>query len=106
MVYYQRMQFFGTEGKVEVEVPFNAPSDQPCRILIDNGKELYASGSQVVETVPVCNQFTIQFDKFSEAIRRDTDLPTTLEDSIHNMALIDAIFRSGVSGSWELPERL
>ena len=106
LVYYQRMQFFGSEGRVEVEIPFNAPTDKPARILVDNGKELYAGGSQIVETVPICNQFTIQADLFSRAIRSNSELPNTLEDSIHNMAVIDAIFRSSTSGTWEIPERL
>ena len=106
MVYYQRMQFFGSEGRVEIEIPFNAPTDKPARILIDNGKDLYAGNSQVVETVPICNQFTIQADLFSNAIRTNSELPNSLEDSIHNVAVIEAIFRSATSGSWEVPERL
>jgi predicted dehydrogenase len=101
---YQRMQFFGTEGRVEVEIPFNAPTDKPSRIFIDNGKDLYAGASQVVETVPVCNQYTIQADLFSKAIRENTEVPNTLEDSLHNMAVIDALFRSAKSGKWEIPE--
>ena len=106
VVYYQRMQFFGTEGRVEVEIPFNAPTDKPARILIDNGKDLYAGASQIVETVPVCNQFTIQADLFSQAIRTNSELPNSLEDSLQNMAVIDALFRSATSGTWEVPERL
>jgi predicted dehydrogenase len=106
MVYYQRMQFFGSEGRVDIEIPFNAPTDKPARILIDNGKDLYAGASQVVETVPICNQFTIQADLFSKAIRDNSELPNTLEDSIHNTAVIDAVFRSAATGTWEIPERL
>jgi predicted dehydrogenase len=106
MVYYQRIQFFGSEGRLEIEIPFNAPTDKPARILIDNCKDLYAGGSQVVETVPISNQFTLQTDLFSKAIQTNSELSTTLEDSIHNMAVIDAIFRSATSGTWEIPERL
>ncbi|MGB7437092.1 MAG: Gfo/Idh/MocA family oxidoreductase [Candidatus Acidiferrum sp.] len=106
VVYYQRMQFFGTTGRIDVEIPFNAPIDKPCRILIDDCKDLYAGGSAVVETFPICNQFTIQADLFAAAIRHDTKLPNPLEDSICNMAVIEALFRSGHSGRWETPERL
>jgi len=106
MVYYQRMHFFGTEGRIEVEIPFNAPTDKPARILIDNGKDLYANGSVVVETVPVCNQFTIQGDLFSKAVKEDEEVPNPMEDAICNMAVIDALFRSAESGKWEVPERL
>lgn len=106
VVYYQKMQFFGTAGRVDIEIPFNAPTDKPCRILVDDCKNLYASGSAVVELIPICNQFTIQADLFSQAIRTDTAVTNPLEDSICNMAVIEALFRSAHSHRWETPERL
>ena len=106
LVYYQRMQFIGTEGRVEVEIPFNAPTDKPCRILIDNGKDLYKGGSAETELIPICNQFTIQAELFSEAIQNNTEVANPLEDAILNAAVIEALFRSAHSGRWETPERL
>jgi len=105
-VYYQKMQFVGTTGRIDVEVPFNPPNEKPARIFIDDGKDLYAGGSAVIESFPICNQFTIQADLFSAAIRDDTEVPNPLEDSICNMAVIEALFRSAESGKWETPERL
>src|SRR6202049_3945011 len=32
--YFQRMHFLGASGRVEIEVPWNAPNDRPCRIII------------------------------------------------------------------------
>jgi predicted dehydrogenase len=104
LVNYQIMQFFGTEGRIDVEIPFNAPPDKPCRIFIDNGKDLYAGASQVVETFSVCDQYTIQGDRFSLSVRDDLEPPNTLDDSISNMAVIEALFRSAKSGKWETPE--
>jgi predicted dehydrogenase len=106
IAYYQKMMFFGSAGRIDVEVPFNPPTDNPSRIFIDDGRELYAGGSQVIESFPLCNQFTIQADLFSAAIRDNTEVPNPLEDSICNMAVIEAIFRSAHSGAWETPERL
>jgi predicted dehydrogenase len=106
IAYYQKMMFFGSAGRIDVEVPFNPPTDKSSRIFIDDGRELYAGGSQVVESFPLCNQFTIQADLFSSAIRDNTEVPNPLEDSICNMAVIEAVFRSSQSGTWETPERL
>jgi predicted dehydrogenase len=106
MVYYQKMQFFGDAGRIDVEIPFNAPTDKPTRIFIDGGKDLYAGASAVVESFPICNQFTIQADLFSTAIRNNTEVPNPLEDAICNMAVIDALFHSAQSGKWETPEHL
>jgi len=104
LAYYQIMQFFGTEGRVDVEIPFNAPTDKPTRIFIDDGKNLSAGASRVVETFPICNQFTIQADLFSRAILENSEVPNPLEDSLRNMAVIDAIFRSAKTNAWETPE--
>jgi predicted dehydrogenase len=106
MIYYQRMQFLGTEGRIDVEIPFNAPTDKPCRIFVDDGRDLYAGGSLVTESFPICNQFTIQADLFSAAIQDNTEVPNPLEDAFANMAVIEALFRSEKSGKWEIPERL
>lgn len=104
VVYYQKMQFFGTKGRVEVEVPFGPPLDKPSRILIDDGTNLYAGGSTVVESIAPCNQFTIQGDEFSRAIRGVGEIPNSLEDALCNMAVMDAVYRSAESGKWEAPE--
>jgi len=106
MVYYQKMQFFGTKGRIDVEIPFNAPTDKPTRLFIDDGRDLYGGTSAIVDALPICNQFTIQADLFSAAIQEDTEVPNPLEDSICNMAVIEALFRSAHSERWETPERL
>ncbi len=102
LVSYQRMQFLGTEGRVEIKIPFNAPNDRPCEILIDNGKDVFGGGISQ-EAISVCDQYTIQGDAFSKAIREGTEVPVPLEDAIANMAVIEAIFRSADTKRWEAP---
>jgi len=103
LVPYQRMQLLGTKGRIEIEIPFNAPNDRPCRILIDDGRDLLGSGI-TVETFPICDQYTIQGDVFSRAVREGSKVPVPLADAIKNMAVIEAIFRSAETGAWELPQ--
>ena len=102
LVPYQRMQFFGTRGRIEIEIPFNAPPDRPCRIFVDDGSDLFGAGIQT-ETFPVCDQYTIQGDLFSQAVRGERQVPVPLEDAVRNMGVIDALFRSAESGGWEAP---
>jgi predicted dehydrogenase len=100
MVPDQRMQFLGTKGRIEIEIPFNAPPDRETRIFIDDGKDVFGNGI-TIETLPICDQYTIQGDAFSRAIREGGEVPSPLEDAIKNMALIEAVFRSAQSGRWE-----
>ena len=97
---YQRMIFFGTEGRIEVLIPFNAPNDQPTRILLDDGKDLTGESAATIE-FPVCDQYEIQGSLFSQAIRENSEQPIPLEDAINNMAVIDAVFRSATTSQWE-----
>ena len=99
LVPYQRIQFFGTAGRIEIEIPFNAPPDKACRIFIDDGSEL-GGASAKTETFDVVDQYTLQGDAFSEAIRTGTPLEFPLEDAVKNMRVIDAVFRSAASGGW------
>jgi predicted dehydrogenase len=102
MVPYQRMQFLGTKGRIEVEIPFNAPPDRETQIFIDDGRDVFGTGV-TTETFPVCDQYAIQGDAFSKAIRGEGSVPVPLEDAIANMAVIEALFRSAQSGRWEKP---
>jgi predicted dehydrogenase len=103
LVAHQRVELIGTRGRVEIEVPFNAPPDRPTRILLDDGSALGGAGAGAIE-FPPCDQYTIQGDLFSHAVRRGTEQPIPLEDAVANMAVIDALFRSAESGRWETPE--
>jgi len=103
IVPYQRMQFLGTKGRIEIEIPFNAPNDRPTRIFIDDGRDVFG-GEIRTETIPVCDQYTVQGDAFSLAIREGGEVAVPLEDAIANMALIEAVFRAAESGKWERPE--
>lgn len=94
---YQRVNIFGTTGRIEIEIPFNAPPDRPCRIWLQTGAEL---GSAEEIRFDVCNQYTLQADVFARAILDDTPVPTPLADAIANMRVIERVVASAGSGTW------
>jgi predicted dehydrogenase len=99
MVPYQRVQILGTRGRIEVEIPVNAPPNRPCRLWVDSGADLFGGGLRT-EQFEICDQYTIQGDLFSKAVRDGSEPPTPLEDSLRNMAVIDAVFRSAREDGW------
>ncbi len=102
---YQRVQIVGTTGRIEVQIPVNAPPDLPLKVFVDDGSDLTGSSIQTVEFEP-CDQYTVQGDLFSQAIREDKEPALPLESSIRNMSVIEAIFRSAKSERWETPETI
>jgi len=100
--YFQRITLLGTTGRIDVEIPFNAPTNRPLQLTISDGME-FTGGTKTIEEIPAADQYTIQGDEFSKAIRNNTEVPVPLEDSIANMKVIDAVFRSSSSGKWETP---
>jgi predicted dehydrogenase len=102
LVPYQRTQVLGTRGRIEVEIPVNAPPDRPCRILFDDGRDVLGTGIES-RSFAVCDQYALQADEVSRAIREGRPAPVPLEDSVANMRVIDALVRSAQSGTWEMP---
>lgn len=100
LVPHQRMHVFGTTARIEVEIPFNAPPDESCRIFIDDGGDLRGKGREVLEFEAV-DQYTLQGDQFSRAVRGLEQVAVPLEDAAGNMAVMDALFRSARSRQWE-----
>ena len=85
---YQRVNILGTEGRIEIEIPFNAPTDKPARIWLhtkDSTEEIFFD---------TANQYTLQCDHFSKAILNDEPVLTPLEDAVNNMKVIEAVFKS------------
>ena len=103
LVPHQAMQIFGTSGRISVMIPFNPPPAGESRIIVDDGSDLAGGGTQTI-TFPPVDQYALQADRFSEAIRGVGTVPVSLEDAVGNMAVIDALFRSAESHRWERPE--
>jgi predicted dehydrogenase len=97
---YQRVQIGGTKGRIEIQIPFNAPQGATTRILLDDGSALDGSSIRT-ETLPESDQYMLQGEAFSRAIRGEIDLPYGVDDAERNMRLIDALFRSEKSERWE-----
>ncbi|MDQ2712733.1 MAG: Gfo/Idh/MocA family oxidoreductase [Acidobacteriota bacterium] len=100
LVPFQRMQVLGTKGRIDLEIPYNIPPDQPSRIFVDDGSQL-AGRSARVEEFPTLDQYAIQGDAFSRAIQENVEVPVPLEDAIANMRVIEAVLRSGETKQWE-----
>lgn len=99
---HQRVTIVGTKGRIEILVPFNAPNHLPNRIIVDDGRDLLGGGAEAID-MPIDDQYRLQGDAFSRAVAGEERLQDPIEDAVQNMRVIDACFRSAMTGNWEKP---
>lgn len=98
LINYQRMNFLGDKKRLEVVIPFNAPKDIPCQLLIDSGDILQKNIEKI--TVATGDQYTLQADAFTKAVRENIEVPVSLEEAWANTKVLEAIFESAKTGKW------
>ncbi|MDH3425552.1 MAG: Gfo/Idh/MocA family oxidoreductase [Acidimicrobiia bacterium] len=89
---YQRVHVFGSEGRLEIEIPFNAPNDRPTRLFVAQGGDPPVAPDVEVFEFPVVDHYSLQADAFAAAVLDGADVPLSNADSVANMAIIDAVF--------------
>jgi predicted dehydrogenase len=92
---YQQVQVFGSGGNMTIENPFNIYPDVPGKITVQNGvgtRDIYSE---------TADQYGIEFEEFSRTVRGEAPLPIDPEDAVFNQKVLDALFASEKSGSWE-----
>ena len=99
---FQRVQIIGSKARIEIQVPFNAIPGERMKFWLDDGSDLRGAAAKV-EEAPACDQYTIQGDLFSAAVRGEGKVAVPLEDAFGNMAVIEALFASANSARWETP---
>ncbi len=101
---YQRIQLCGSKGRIEIQIPVNAPQGEKTSIFLDDGSSLAGAGIRA-EMLPESDQYALQGEAFSRAIRGEIALPYGVDDAVQSMRVIDALFRSEKSGKWEEVQR-
>ncbi|MBZ9769408.1 Gfo/Idh/MocA family oxidoreductase [Mesorhizobium sp. CA6] len=93
----QSMVFHGEKGFIEVFAPFNAGLYDHHRIELHNQNH---SEAQVFR-FPGTQQYRLECEAFVRAAQGGKDRVFTLEESVLNQKVIDAIFRAGDKDGWE-----
>lgn len=90
----QRVDISGTEGRIEVEMPFNIPPDQKTAIQVMRASHPPAASRVDTISFPPTDPYTVQADAFAQAVREGSPVPIPPEDGVANMRVIERIFAS------------
>jgi len=97
MALRQFMVFHGEKGFIEVHAPFNAGDYDHHRVELHNQTHTEAT----VYRFPATRQYRLEAEAFARAAAGESVRVFTLEESVLNQKMIDAIFRAGGHDSWE-----
>lgn len=97
MALRQFMVFHGEKGFIEVHAPFNAGDYDHHRMELHNQTHTEAT----VYRFPATRQYRLEAEAFARAAAGESVRVFTLEESVLNQKMIDAIFRAGGHDSWE-----
>ena len=91
----QRVHVYGTEGRISVGIPFNIPPDRPTEIVLTSGGDPPVNPSSETITFPTADVYTVQAERFAEAVLDGRPVPIPPEDAIGNLRVIESVFRAG-----------
>ena len=94
----QRVHIYGTDGRISIGIPFNIPPDRPTEIVVTSGGDPPVSPDSETLTFPTADPYTIQAERFANAVLDDQPVPIPPEDAIANLRVIEAVFRAGGRG--------
>lgn len=94
---YQDMSFHGDKGRIHLDVPFNAGLYDHARVHIYNNADMTENSFKYNSP----RQYCLQVEAFVDAVSNRENDHFTLENSLANQRVIDALFRAGKSGNWE-----
>ncbi|HTO32227.1 MAG TPA: Gfo/Idh/MocA family oxidoreductase [Pararhizobium sp.] len=93
----QVMVFHGDKGFIEVKSPFNADRYGAEELELTNQNH---SQSQLFRFQDA-RQYKLEAEAFSRAAKGEAEEVVTLESSVNNQKLIDAIYRASEKDGWE-----
>jgi predicted dehydrogenase len=88
---YQRVHAVGTQGRLEVEIPFNIPPDRATRVLVTAGGDPPAAPATRVQEFGPLDQYTRQAEVFGQAILDGAPAPVPPSDAVATMRVIETV---------------
>jgi predicted dehydrogenase len=99
----QRALLLGTKGHLELPIAWNPPGDRPSELIVENSGSLEDPAPERLAFDAV-DQYAVLLERFAQAATTGAPAPIPLEDTLNNMAALDALARSAKSGQWESPQ--
>ena len=88
----QRVDIYGTSGRISIGIPFNIPPDRPTQVFVTAGGDPPVAPATEVLEFPTADPYGVEADVFAAAILDGTPLPFAADDAVANLRVIEGIF--------------
>ena len=95
----QRVDIYGTTGRISIEIPFNIPPDRPTRVRVTAGGDPPVAPATEVVEFPTADPYGVEFERFATAVLDGGPIPVPPEDAVANLRVIEAIFAAAAQGT-------
>jgi predicted dehydrogenase len=87
----QRVDVYGTRGRISIEIPFNIPPDRPTRVFLAAGGDPPVAPHVETLTFDPADPYTVEADAFADAVLSDRPVPVTPDDAVANLRVIERL---------------
>lgn len=94
----QRVEIYGTAGRISIEIPFNIPPDRPTRIFVTAGGDPPVAPNTETLTFEAADPYAAEAERFAEAVLDGAPVLVPPADAIANLRVIEAVFRAADDG--------
>ena len=95
----QRVDIYGTTGRISMEIPFNIPPDRPTRVFVTAGGDPPVAPATDVLEFPTADPYTVEAERFAAAVLDGGPTPVPPEDAVANLRVIEDLFAAAESAS-------
>jgi predicted dehydrogenase len=87
----QRVEIYGTTGRISIGIPFNIPPDRPTEVFVTAGGNPPVDPDTEVLTFATADPYTVEAEYFAAAVLEDRPVPVPPEDAVANLHVIEQI---------------
>ncbi|HEX7172768.1 MAG TPA: Gfo/Idh/MocA family oxidoreductase [Candidatus Limnocylindria bacterium] len=90
----QRVDIYGTEGRISIAIPFNIPPDRPTSVRLIAGGDPPVAPHVETLTFSAADPYTAEAEAFATAILAHEPVPVPPADAVGNLRVIERLLAS------------
>jgi predicted dehydrogenase len=90
----QRVDIYGTEGRISIGIPFNIPPDRPTYVFLTAGGDPPVDPATERLTFETADPYTVEFEHFAKAVLSGQRAPVPPDDAVANLRVIERLFQA------------